>query len=331
MLRLVVRRVAYLIPTLLILSIGVFALSLGLGSDRAAEARAGNNETPNSVALDNARKELNLDKPVLVRYGEWLGHAVRLDFGHSFTKLETVDGPSGPELRGQSVGAAIATVFPRTLSLTLVALVFAVVVGGVAGVIGGVRPGSWADRASMIFSTTGLAIPSFWLGMLLVAWLAVSNRLLPAVGYAEIGQGGVWDWARHLIIPGIALGAAPAAIIARQTRSGLAEVMGSSYIRTAWAKGASLRRVVVRHALRNAAAAPLTVSGLILVQLLGGTVVIETLFGINGIGQLIVGAVRSNDVPVLQACILLFAIFTIVVNLLVDVAYGVINPKVRAE
>jgi peptide/nickel transport system permease protein len=141
----------------------------------------------------------------------------------------------------------------------------------------------------------------------------------------------VWDWARHLIIPGIALGAAPAAIIARQTRSGLAEVMGSSYIRTAWAKGASLRRVVVRHALRNAAAAPLTVSGLILVQLLGGTVVIETLFGINGIGQLIVGAVRSNDVPVLQACILLFAIFTIVVNLLVDVAYGVINPKVRAE
>jgi peptide/nickel transport system permease protein len=330
MLGLIARRLAYLLPTLIFLSVAVFALSLGIGPDRAAEARAGNSEVPNSVALENARKELNLDRPVVVRYVDWLGAAARLDFGRSFTKLETVNGPNGPELRGQSVGAAIKTVFPRTLSLTLAALVFASIVGAIAGVAAGVRPGSWTDRLSTVFSTSGLAVPSFWLGMLLVAWLAIGARVLPAVGYEEMSQGGLWGWASHLVIPGIALGAAPAAIIARQTRAGMAEVMGSPYIRTAWAKGASLPRVVIRHALRNAASAPLTVYGLLIVQLLSGTVVIETLFGINGIGQLIVGAVRSSDVPMLQGCIMLFAVFTVAANLIIDLVYGMLNPKVRA-
>jgi peptide/nickel transport system permease protein len=331
MLGLLLRRVVYLGPTLLFLSIGVFALSLGLGSDRAAEARAGNSEViPNEVALANAKKALHLDRPVVVRYVEWLGAVAHFDFGQSFTKLETVNGPDGPTLRGQPVAEAVGTVFPRTLSLALFALVFASVFGGLAGVIGGMRPGSVFDRTSMVFSTLGLALPSFWVGMLLVGWIAVSTRLLPAVGYAEIGYGGLWEWARHLIIPGIALGAAPAAVIARQTRGSLAEVMSSSYIRTAWAKGSSLRHVVLRHALRNAATAPLTVYGLLIIQLLGGTVVIETLFGINGIGQLIVGAVRSNDVPMLQGCIMLLAVMTIAVNFVVDVGYGVLNPKVRS-
>src|SRR5258705_12673884 len=138
MLGLVARRLAYLIPTLFILSVGVFALSLGVGADRAAEARAGDSQVPNSVALEKARQELRLDEPVVVRYVDWLGGAVRLDFGRSFTKLETVNGPDGPLLQGQPVGAAIVTVFPRTLSLALAALVFATLFGGLAGILGGV-------------------------------------------------------------------------------------------------------------------------------------------------------------------------------------------------
>jgi peptide/nickel transport system permease protein len=144
-----------------------------------------------------------------------------------------------------------------------------------------------------------------------------------------LAEGGFWEWFSHLIMPGIALSLGPAAIIARQMRSALIDVMGATYIRTAWAKGVSTYRVVFHHALKNAASAPLTVFGVILTSLLGGTVIIETLFGIDGSGLLIVNAVRSSDVPMLQGIVLMFVVATMAINLVIDIIYGYLNPKVR--
>jgi peptide/nickel transport system permease protein len=330
MIALIGRRLLTVLPTLFVLSILVFSLSLGIGSDRAVSSRVGEGSGAQSaLAIEHAREQLELDKPIPTRYFHWLSHAVTLDFGQSFTKLVTVTGPDGPEVQGQPVAQAIGGAFPRTASLALIAIVVSAVVGLPVGIVGGVRPGSLVDRVLTILATAGLATPSFLVGMLLVIPLAVQHHLLPAVGYTQISDGGLWAWLQHLIIPGIALGLAPAAIVARQTRSAFVDVMSSTFIRTAWAKGASLPRVVFLHALRNAASAPLTVFGLIVAQLFSGVVVIETLFGISGMGGLMVNAVRSSDVPMLQACIMLFAIFTITANLLIDLLYGLLNPKVR--
>ncbi|MEV8517646.1 ABC transporter permease [Dactylosporangium sp. NPDC051484] len=328
MLNLIARRLAALIPTIFIVTAAVFALSLGIGMDKAAGVRAGDN--PSVEAMIKAKEILGLDKPVTTRYVEWVERAVQLDFGRSFVSLEPVDAEGGgTTLRGISVREHIATVFPRTLSVTLIAALFALLIGIPVGIIGGVWPGTIVDRTSAIGAMIGLAVPSFWLAMLLVSWLAVGLGVLPAVGYETVADGGLWGWFKHLIIPGFALALGPSAMIARQMRAGLSDVMGSPYIRTAWAKGASLPRVIFRHALRNATSAPLTVFALAMTQLLGGVVIVESLFGIDGMGRLIVTSVRSNDVPMLQGVVMVFLLFTVTVNLLTDIAYGFLNPKVR--
>ena len=327
MLALVIRRLAILVPTLLLLSFAVFLLSLGLRSDRAAETRAGENASV--AAIEQAKADLHLDDPLMQRYGGWLGNAVQGDFGRSFVRLETVEDGSGSKQQGVTVSSEVTRALPRTAALIGVAFVFGATMGMVAGIIGGTRPGSLADRVTFVFSAVGLAVPSFWIGMLLVSLFAVRLGWLPAVGYVEISEGGYWAWFEHLLIPGLALGFLPAAIIARQTRAALADVMGSTYIRTAWAKGASLRRVVFHHALKNAASAPLTVFGLVITALLGGTVIIESLFGIDGIGALVVTSVRSSDVPMLQGIVMAFIIVTMFINLLIDIAYGLLDPRVR--
>lgn len=329
MLALVVRRLAILVPTVLLLSFGVFCLSLTLDPERAAQARAGG-ENLNLEAFDAAKSELRLDEPIVARYVHWLGRVAQGDLGRSFAKLESVQTADGSEVQGQPVVEAIGEPLPRTLSLVGVAVFFTLLIGIPVGIVGGVRPGSLADRVTVLFATVGLAIPNFWIGMLLVSWLAISSDLLPAVGYVPLSEGW-WDWLQHLLIPGFALSLGPAAIVARQMRSALIEVMGQPYIRTAWAKGASVARVVFRHALRNAASAPLTVFGMTLVSLLSGTVIIETLFGINGLGRLVLTAVLSSDVPVLQGIVLLFIVLNVSMNLLIDIAYGFLNPKVRVS
>jgi peptide/nickel transport system permease protein len=327
MLALVVRRLASLIPTLLVVSIAVFALSLGIGTEQAAATRAG--DTPNAQAIARAKAELHLNDPIATQYVDWLDRTVHLDFGRSFIQLETVNGTSGTEVQGQLVRSVIGHVFPRTLSLVLISLVFATVLGSLAGVIAGIRPGTVTDRVVMTVSTLGLAIPAFWVGMLLVAWLAVDTHLLPAVGYQSISQGGLLGWLGYLLIPGLALALTPAAVIARLLRGAMAEVMSSAYIRTAWAKGATLYRVAFRHALRNAASVPLTVFATLLIQLLGGTVVIESLFGIDGMGELTLTSVRGDDIPMLQGIVMVCVVMAVVINLLVDLALGLLNPKVR--
>ncbi len=325
---LIVRRLAALIPLLFVMSFAIFCLSLGLRPEAAAETRAGGQEAT-TEAINNAIKALRLDDPFLVRYGRWLGHAATFDLGRSYVKLQTIDTPKGQTLVGVSVTESIKRVLPKTASIIFLATVLAVVIGVGVGILGGTRPGSLGDRISAVFSTIGLAVPNFWIAMMLVWLFAVTLNWLPATGYVSVGKGGIAEWLEHLIMPAFALCLGPAAIIARQMRSSLIDVMGSTYIRTAWAKGASTPRVVYRHALKNAASAPLTVFGVILTSLLGGTVIIETLFGIDGTGLLIVNAVRSSDVPMLQGIVLMFVVATMVINLVIDLLYGYLNPKVR--
>jgi peptide/nickel transport system permease protein len=313
---------------MLVLSFAVFLLSAGLRPEAAAQARAGGVEA-NLEAVVEAEKALHLEEPLFKRYGLWLADAVHLNFGESFAIITNVNTSEGPQIRGVSVVSSIGRVLPRTASVVGIASLFAVLLGLAVGILGGVRPGSLSDRITFMFSTIGLAVPNFWIAMILISVFAISLGWLPAVGYVTISDAGLGEWFSHLLMPALALSLAPAAVIARQMRASLAEVMGSTYIRTAWAKGASLRRVVVHHALKNAAAAPLTVFGVMLTSLLGGTVIIETLFGIDGLGNLIVNAVRSSDIPMIQGVAMLFIVITVAVNLLIDILYASLDPKLR--
>ncbi|HMG39682.1 MAG TPA: ABC transporter permease [Acidimicrobiales bacterium] len=325
----VVRRLLSLLPLLLFVSIGVFAMSLQLDPDRAARVRAGGADLTSFEALDQVREELRLDDPVAVRYLHWVGDVSHLDLGQSLVNVESRDTDDGVELGGRSVSALLWERLPRTISIAVVGLFFALLLGVPAGLIGGLRPGTLYDRLGLGAASLGLAIPSFWVAMLLVLSFSINRSWFPAVGYSPASEG-VWEWFRHLIIPGLALSLPIAATLARFLRASLVDVLGSPYIRTAWAKGGGTAHVVARHALRNAAAAPLTVMGIQVAQLFSGAVVIEELFGIEGVGGLVVSAVRSNDVTVLQGVVVFFVLVTVGINLLVDVLHAYLNPKVQA-
>lgn len=325
----IIKRLLSLIPMFLLVSIGLFLISLQLNPDKAASIRAGGPNAVSPEVVESVRHELHLDDPAYVRYGRWLADAARLDLGRSLTRPIPVDDPNGgTKFVGRKVTTEIGQALPRTLSIVGVGLVFGVGAGILVGIVGGLRPGSLIDRLGVVLTTLGIAVPSFWLIMLLILWFSVHRHLLPATGYVPISDG-VWPWLSHILLPGIAVGTILAAVLARQLRSALVDVMGAGYIRTAWAKGASAMRVVVRHALKNAANAPLTVVGNQVAHLIGGTIVIETLVGVQGIGQLVVNAVRSNDITMLQGLVLFFVVLTVVINLVIDLLYTYLNPKIR--
>jgi peptide/nickel transport system permease protein len=261
------------------------------------------------------RAELGLDDGFFVRYFRWLGDAVRLDFGESLVQQESV----GDEIRQR---------LPVTVALALSALAITLLVGLPAGVLSGLRPGTWLDRLVMLGATAGLAVPSFWLGMLLIVALAVERSWFPTFGWVGITDDPV-GWLHHVALPAVALGLASAASFARQLRAALVDTMSMPYIRTAWAKGAGRLRVVGKHALKNAAVPAVTVLGLQLGNLLGGAVIIEQVFGIPGLGTYLITAILGGDFPVIQGVAVVFVLIFVGVNLLVDVAYGFLNPKVR--
>ena len=325
----IIRRLVSLVPLLFLVSIGLFAISLQLNPDKAAQIRAGGANASSTEVIEQIREELHLDDPIYQRYVEWLGDIVRGDLGNSLVRTQSVTQADGTTVvEGRPVVREIATALPRTLSIVLVGVVFGVVVGTAVGLIGGLRPGSVLDRLSVLFTTCGIAIPSYWLIMLLIIFFSINRDLLPATGYVPLSDG-VWPWLSHVLLPGIAVGMAVAAITARQLRASLMDVMGTAYIRTAWAKGSGTARVVGRHALKNAAGSPLTTFGNLLAHMIGGTIVIETLVGIQGLGQLTVNAVRANDIIMLQGIVLFFVVVTVLINLVIDVAYLYLNPKVR--
>lgn len=312
MLLLFLRRLAMTIPLMFVVSFLIYSLIVLVPGDPAV-ALAGQNPTPEQIAA--VREELGLNDPFLLQYWRWLSEALQGNLGVSLFSSE-------------SVVSAILVRLPATLSLAFFALAIAIVLGVVVGSVAGLRPGTWIDRVATVSASVGVAVPYFWVGMILVLLFAIDNPLLPAVGYAPLTDG-VVDWAKHLILPAAALSIAPAAVIARQTRASVSTVMSEDYVRTAEAKGLRRVRVVGKHALKNASIPVVTVFGIEANRLIGGTVVIEQLFAIPGLGQLAYQSVFARDFPLVQGVLLTTAAMVLLINLLVDVSYGYFNPRIR--
>jgi peptide/nickel transport system permease protein len=311
-LRFILQRLLALIPLLLIVSLMVFSLVLLIPGD-PAYLLAGEDATPEEV--EAIREDMGLNKPVLVRYGLWLGALVQGDLGTSL-------------FSDQPVLDVILERLPVTLSLALAASLIALAIAVPAGIIAGTRPGRWSDRVVTVGSSVGLAVPNFWLGLMLVLVLAIQNPWFPATGYIPISESLI-GWWQHIVLPAFTLGLAAAAILTRQLRGAMVDVMQQDYVRTARAKGLRYRKVVAKHALKNAAIPMVTILGLQTNSLLGGTVIVEQVFGMPGIGQLAVASVFTRDLPMIQGVVIMSVFVAVLVNLLVDISYGYFNPKVR--
>ena len=309
----VLRRLLGLVPLLLLISFAVFALVLLIPGDPARQIAGGLNAPEEQV--ERVRHELGLDDPLFVQYGRWVEGIATLDLGESLYSQ-------------RAVATEIKDRFPITLSIAVGAVLVSLVIGVPAGILAGTRPGSLWDRAITFGSSAGVAMPDFWLATVLVVLFAVQRDWLPAIGYVGLTESPV-EWARHLVMPWIALGTGAAATMARQVRGALLDVMSQDYIRTARAKGLPPRVVVGKHALKNAAIPALTILGIQFAYELGGTVIIETIFGIPGLGRLIYQSIGTHDLPVIQGVTLVVAFTFVLMNLLVDLAYAVVNPKVR--
>jgi peptide/nickel transport system permease protein len=258
-------------------------------------------------ALEDLRRELGLDRPLPVQYVDYVGGLLRGDLGDSVRSRR----PVLAEIRDR---------LPATLELALAALTIAVALGVTLGVLAAVRKRTWVDGAAIAVALVGVSIPVFWSGFLLMIVFALELGWLPASGR------GTW---RHLVLPAVTVGVSSAAFIARITRGAVLEALAQDYVRTAKAKGLAPRRVVLRHALRNALLPIVTVVGLQLGGLLGGAVLTETVFAWPGVGRLLVDAIVARDLPLVQGSVLVVSLLFILVNLAVDLSYAAINPKVR--
>lgn len=267
-------------------------------------------------AAEALRHKLGLDQPLYVQYVRWFGNVLRGDLGGSIAS-------------GETVAEAIASGLPKTLSLAALSFLIAVIIAVPAGIIAGLRRNSALDYAGSIIAFVGVSMPSFWFGIILILIFAVQLRWLPAIGYSELTEDGFVEWIKRLILPSIAIGTGYAAILMRFVRAGLLEVLASDYVRTARAKGARERTVIVRHALRNSLIPVVTVAGIQLALLLSGAVVTETVFSIRGIGRILVGAINDRDYPIVQGVILLIAVIFVLANLIVDILYTFLDPRIR--
>lgn len=316
MLPLIGRRLLLLIPTIVLVTFGVFSLIALVPGDAATQLAGGETATPERIA--DVREQLGLDDPFLVQYGRWLADAAQLDFGQSL-------------LSGQSVAAEVMNRLPVTLSITLGAIVVGVVLGIPVGIIAGAREGGLVDRALLAITSLGLSVPNFVLAILLVNYFAVQRGWFDAVGFTRLTSGDgleIAGWLKSLALPSIALGVSMAARLARQVRAGVVDTMGAPYVRTAWAKGCRPMSVVAKHVFKNAAIPTVTVAGLLIGGMIGGTVIVEAIFSIPGIGNYMVQSIVSRDLPVIQGVAVVFVLAYAVINLLVDILYGWLNPKV---
>jgi peptide/nickel transport system permease protein len=309
-----VRRLLITVPLLLLISFGVFSLVLILPGNPALTLAGGIHSTPHEVAV--ITRQLHLNEPFWRQYLRWLNGVIHGNLGESLFNP------------GVSVASGIASRFPVTLTLAVGGMLLSVLIGIPAGIVAGVRSGSARDRLVTVGSSLGVAIPDFWLALLLVIWFAVDAHILPALGYVEWSTS-PWGWFQHLILPWVALGLGGAATIARQVRGALIDTLDQDYMRTAVAKGLSTRAVIGKHALKNALSPAVTVIGIQFGYLLGGTLIIEQIFSFPGIGQYILNAIAEKDLPVIQGVVLVTATAFVLINLIVDIIYGYLNPKVR--
>ncbi|CAM5472210.1 ABC transporter permease [Eoetvoesiella caeni] len=312
MLVLLVRRIVATVPVLVIVALIVF-LMLRLAPGDPAAMIVGNSGTSADIA--RVRAELGLNDSLPVQFTHWVGRLAQGDLGESyFMKMK--------------VTHLIAQRIEPTVSLSLLTLLITIVVAIPLGVAAAWRHGGWLDRTLMGFSVLGFSIPSFVIGYLMIWAFALHWNWFPTQGYTRFSDD-FWGWLHHLVLPAITLSIIYVALIARVTRAAVAEALTEDYIRTARAKGVSELRVLMRHALANAAIPIVTVIGIGVALLIGGVVVTETVFAIPGLGQLTVDAVLSRDFPLIQAITLFFSVIYVMINLLVDLSYLVLDPRVR--
>ena len=308
----VLQRVVQLIPVLLVSSTMVFFVFHVIPGDEAT-ARLGTSADPKTVA--SLRHELGLDRPVYVQYVDWLGKAVRGDLGKSY-------------INEQPVVSLVLQTFPATLELAFLGVFLSLLVSVPVGTIAALRRGSWVDHTARMVAMVGYCVPRYWLAILLILWFAVRARWFPPAGYVPFTEDPVGNL-RYAALPVFALAATLAAVQMRFLRSSLLDVIAQDYVRTAYAKGLAHRAVVVRHALKNALIPFVTVVGLQFAQLLGGLVVVEQIFAWPGVGWLMVQSITQRDVAVVQGAVLLIATGFVLVNLLVDVAYAYLDPRIH--
>ena len=306
------RRLLGTIPVMLVVAVFIFLMLRLTPSDPAAVI-AGDNATTEQVA--QIRTQLGLDRPMVEQFFIWSAKVATGDLGESFFFKKTV---------AQLIGERIEP----TLSLAFFTILIAVLVAVPLGVLAAHRHGSWIDRVVMGFSVLGFSVPVFVIGYLLIYLFAVYLDWLPVQGYQRIADG-IGGWVQRLILPSVTLSVIYIALIARMTRTSVLEVLSEDYIRTARAKGQIERKVLFRHALRNAAVPIVTVIGLGIALLIGGVVVTESVFTIPGLGRLTVDAVLARDYPTIQAVILLFSFVYVMINLAVDMIYTVLDPRIR--
>jgi peptide/nickel transport system permease protein len=303
----IVRRLLLSILVLWIVSTAAFAMMHFLPGDPVAVMLQTSGGSAERIA--QLREQLGLNEPVSVQYVKFLGGLVRGDLGRSI-------------FTGRPVMVMILEQFPATLELALASMVVGTTIGIALGLVSALREGSWIDTASMTFAVAGVSMPSFWIGLLLIFLFSLTLGWLPATG-----QGGL----KRLIMPALVLGFGVAATIARLTRSSMVEVMRKEYITTARAKGLKERLVIYRHALKNALIPIITMVGLEIGWLLGGAVVTETVFSRQGIGRLAIQAVLQKDFPLVQGTILFAAVFYMVANLVVDILYMIVDPRIQTR
>lgn len=314
MLQLIIRRLFIMIPVLFLVSLMVFSLILLVPGDPAVTL-AGENATEEQI--EATRERLGLNDPVIEQYGRWVSNAAQGDLGESL-------------FSSQKVTDAITQRLPATLSLAAGAIVLSILIGLPAGILAAIFRGRWPDRAIGLGAASALAMPNYFVAMLLILFFAIWNKVLPATSFIPLTED-PWEWLKHLILPWITLSLASAAVITRQLRSSLIGVLGQDYVRTARAKGLRGRSVILKHASKNAAIPVVTVIGTQIAFALGGSVIVEQVFGIAGVGNLAVTSVLKRDLPMIQGIVVMATLLVLFCNLLVDLAYGYLNPKVRVR
>ncbi len=261
-------------------------------------------------------RRLGLDQPLIVQYWKWITGIMRGDFGAS------IYGSNQP------VADILMNALPKTLSLAFLSFMIAIIIAVPAGIISATRKNSAADVGVSLFAFLGLSMPDFWLAIILIIVFAANLQWLPAIGYSPISDG-FWPWLSHLILPSIAIGTGFSAIIARMIRSSMLEVLQADYMRTAASKGLTQKIILLRHALPNALIPVITVIGIAFALLISGAVVVENVFSIKGLGRVLIQGIQNRDYPVVQGAVLLVSAFFVLSNLVVDLLYAVIDPRIR--
>lgn len=310
----VVRRIAAAVPIVLLVTLLVFLTTHVLPGDAALIA-LGPEATPQAIEAMRARMGLN--RPLHVQYLDWLGGVLRGDLGRSLVDNAPV---------ANAVGHAL----PVTLQMVAMAMVVAIILGVPAGIISATKRGSLWDALASFIGLAGISLPGFWAAILLIYAFSLHFSWFPSSGFVRLSEGLAANL-HHAVLPAIALGIRPAGIFMRQVRSSVLEVIRNDYVRTARAKGLGESTIIVRHVLRNALIPVVTVSGAELASLLGNVVVIDTIFGIPGFGRLIHSSILRQDVTMMQSVVLVFAVMVIAVNLLVDLTYPLLDPRIKYE